>query len=187
MYASKRKPEIQSTVRWLCKRLKSPTWKSWRQLVKLVRYLKGSGNLATFFPRSGEVTQITRFLDGYWACDDIDRQSVSGFIAIVAGCRMHSHSRGTGDQALSSGESEIMSASEMLKECLLLQYNLQFAGFGLIPIVLHTDATVCRQFVHRGGVGRMKHLDERYCWLQGRWRRGHTRWRKFPVSTIRAT
>ena len=25
LYASKRKPEIQSTIRWLCKRLKSPT------------------------------------------------------------------------------------------------------------------------------------------------------------------
>ena len=53
----------------------------------------------------------------------------------------------------------------MLKQRLLLQFNLQFAGFGLVPILLHTDATVCRQFVHRKGVGRMKHLDVRHCWF----------------------
>ena len=99
---------------------------------------------------------------------------------MVAGCRMHNHSRGTGDHALSSGESEIMSASEMLKECLLLQYNLQFAGFGLVPIVLHTDATVCRQFVHRKGVGRMKHLDVRLCWLQEQLAKGAYTMKKVP-------
>ena len=120
-------------------------------MVKLARYMKGTRGLCTFFPAAGEVTHIAGYLDGDWACDDIDRKSVSGGIAMVSGCRMHNHSRGTGDHALSSGESEIMSASEMLKECLLLQFNLQFAGFGLVPIVLHTDATVCRQFVHRKG------------------------------------
>jgi hypothetical protein len=165
-------PEIQSTVRWLCKRLKNPDMKSWRQLVKLTRYMKGSRGLSTFFPAQGEVTHIAGFLDGDWACDEIDRKSVSGGLAMVAGCRMHNHSRSTGDHALSSGESEIMAASEMLKECLLLQYNLEFAGFGLLKIILYTDATVCRQFAHRVGVGRMKHLDVRYCWLQAEMAKG---------------
>ena len=113
---SKRQPEIQSTVRWLCKRLKNPTKKAWRQLVKLARYMKGSRNLATFFPTEGQVTHIAGYVDGDWACDDADRKSVSGGLIMVAGCRMHSHSRGTSDHALSSGESEIM--SELMKDCL---------------------------------------------------------------------
>ena len=64
------------------------------------------------------------------------------------------------------GESEIMSMSEVLKEAKLMQYNWEFCGMWLLPIVLHTDADVARAFCHKRGVGRMKHLDVRHCWLQ---------------------
>ena len=58
-------------------------------------------------------------------------------------------------------ESEIMAMSELLKEALLFQYNLMFVGYGELRVVLHTDADVARSFVHKRGVGRMKHLDVR--------------------------
>ena len=58
---------------------------------------------------------------------------------------------------------EIMSMSEILKEAKLMQYNLEFCGLGLLPIVSHTDADVARAFCHKRGVGRMKHLDVRHC------------------------
>ena len=147
--------------------------------MKLVRYMKGSRDLATFFPAEGHASHITGFIDGDWACDDLDRKSVSGGLMMVAGCRMHSHSRGT-EHALSSGESEIMSMSELMKDCLLLQFNLEFAGFGKLPIVMNTDATVARAFVHRKGVGRMKHLDVRHMWLQELMSQGAYSARKIP-------
>ena len=37
---------------------------------------------------------------------------------------------------------------------------------GLLPIVLRTDADVAGAFGHERGVGRMKHLDVRHCWLR---------------------
>ena len=48
---------------------------------------------------------------------------------MVGGCRLHSLSRTTGQHALSSGESEIMSMSEVLKEAKLMQYNIEFCGW----------------------------------------------------------
>ena len=77
------------------------------------------------------------------------------------------------DNTLSSGESEIMSMSEVLKEAKLMQYNLEFCGMGLLPIVLHTDADVARAFCHKRGVGRMKHLDVRHCSLQEELEKGN--------------
>ena len=59
-----------------------------------------------------------------------------------------------------------MSASELLKECLAVQNALEFVGFGTLKITLHIDASVARAFIHRRGVGRMKHLDVRFMWLQ---------------------
>ena len=112
LYMTKRRPDLQATTRWMCKRPRNPNKKSWRQLVKTVRYIKGSRDLATFMPKAGKADIIEAFLDGDWACDDLDRKSASGGYLMVGGCRLHSHSRTTGQHALSSGESEIMSMSE---------------------------------------------------------------------------
>ena len=59
-----------------------------------------------------------------------------------------------------------MSMSKVFKEAKLMQYNIEFCGMGLLPTVVHTDADVARAFCHKRGVGRMKHLDVRHCWLQ---------------------
>ena len=135
-------PDLQATTRWMCKSLRNPNQKSWRQLVKTVGYIKGSRDLATFMPRAGKPDTIEAFLDGDWACDDLDRKSAPGGYLIFGGCRLHSHSRTTGQHALSSGGSGIMGMSEVLKEAKLMQYNIEFCGMGLLPIVLHTDADV---------------------------------------------
>ena len=34
LYIAKRRPDLQATTRWMCKRLRNPNKKSWRQLVK---------------------------------------------------------------------------------------------------------------------------------------------------------
>ena len=74
---------------------------------------------------------------------------------------------------LSRGESDIMSMSEVLKEAKVRQCNLDFCGMGLLLIVLHTDADGARAFCHKRGVGRMKHLDVRHCWLQEELEKGN--------------
>ena len=58
---------------------------------------------------------IVAYFDGDWASDDIDRKSASGGYLMVGG-RLHSLNRTSGQHALSSGGSEIMSMSELLKE-----------------------------------------------------------------------
>ena len=168
LYFSRRRPDLQATTRWMCKRFQQPDRTSWRQLKKVCRYLVHSSDLATFFPAEGISDTIDGYLDGDWGCDDLDRKSVSGGFLKCGGCRLHSHSRTTQQHALSSGESEIMAMSELLKEALLFQYNLMFVGYGELRVVMHTDADVARSFVHKRGVGRMKHLDVRLCWLQDR-------------------
>ena len=110
--------------------------KAERQLHKVARYLKGTIDLATFVPKAGGIDEIVGYVDGDWGCDDHDRKSVSGGFVMVGGARLHSHSRTTAQHALSSGESEVMALSELLKETKLLQYNLEFAGCGLLPIAL---------------------------------------------------
>ena len=57
LHMTKRRPDLQATARWLCKRLRDPNQKSWRQLVKVVRYIKGSRDLAAFHAESRQAGQ----------------------------------------------------------------------------------------------------------------------------------
>ena len=141
---SNQRPDIQSTMRWLCEELHIPTVKQGRQLIKLCRYLKGTKNLATRLPVDGQVTQIDGFPDGDWAQDDDDRKSVSGGAIMVAGCRIQSYSRGTVSHALSSEEIEMMATSELLKESMTIRSILEFIGFGKLMIMLHIESSACR-------------------------------------------
>ena len=49
---------------------------------------------------------------------------------MAEGMRLHADSRGQASVALSSGDAEVMAASEGIKEALLLQEVLMFAGLG---------------------------------------------------------
>ena len=60
LHMTKRMPDIQATARWLCKRLRDCSQKSWRQLVKTARYIKGSRDLATFMPRLDKPDRASR-------------------------------------------------------------------------------------------------------------------------------
>ena len=75
-----------------------------------------------------------------------------GWYLIVGGCRLHSHCRTTRQRALSSGESETMSMSELLKEAKLTQHNLDFCGMGLLP----------NRLAHRCGC-RKRMLSQKRC------------------------
>ena len=166
IYVSKHRPDIQSTIRWLCRRLKNPNMQSWRQLVKLMRYLRGTVDMCTYYPADGEVDGIHAYFDSDWGGDDLDRKSVMGGAIVVGKCRLHSHSRGGATQVLSSAEGEIASGSELLKEAIGAQHILEFIGFGNLKIYLHTDASAAKSFMHRRGAGRMKHIDIRFMWMR---------------------
>ena len=58
LYMTRRRPDVQATARWTCKRLRDPNRKSWRQLAMSVRYVKGTRDLATFMQRSGKADSI---------------------------------------------------------------------------------------------------------------------------------
>ena len=86
---------------------------------------------------------------------------------MVGGRRLHSNSRTTGQHALSKGESEIMSMSEVLKEAKLMQYKiLSSAGWVFCRLSCILTPMLPEHFATREAFGRMKHLDVRHCWLQ---------------------
>ena len=173
LYLSNERTDIQSTVRHLCTKLQSPTALEMRQLKRLLRYVKGSEDMATVFEVRGDkcegettVKKLEVFTDSDWACDRLTRKSTSGAVIMAEGMRLNAHSRGQATVALSSCEAEVVAASEGIKEALLLQEVLMFAGMGHYVIEVKVDSSAALAFFHRRGVGRVKHIDSRVLWLQ---------------------
>ena len=131
LHLSSERTDIQSTVRFFCTKLKCPM----RQLKRLLRYVKGTEDMAVVFEVRGyndkRVTTVKKlevFTDSDWACGQATRTSTSGAVIMVEGMRLHAHGRGQATVALSSCEAGVVAASEGVKEALLLQEVLMFAG-----------------------------------------------------------
>ena len=187
LYLSNERTDIQSTVRLLCTKLKSPTVLEMRQLKRLLRYVKNTEDMSTVFvmrdnsDRGGRmVKRLELYTDSDWASDQVTRKSTSGAVIMAEGMRLHAHSRGQASVALSSCEAEVMAASEGIKEALLLQEVLMFVGLGHYEIEIKVDSSAAHAFFHRRGVGRMKHIDSRILWLQDLIAAGGVRLKKIP-------
>ena len=109
-------------MRLLCAKLISPTALEMRQLKRLLRYVKGTEDMSTIEVRDN---------------NDKREQLVK---KLAEGMRLHAHSRGQTSVALSSCEAEVMAASEGIKEALLLQEVLMFAGLGHNEIEVKVDS-----------------------------------------------
>ena len=187
LYLSNERTDIQSTVRLLCTKFKKPTALEMRQLKRLLRYVKGTKDMSTVFEvrdntdrREQLVKRLEVHIDSDWASEQTTRKSTSGAVIMTANMRLHVHSRGQASVALSSCEAEVMAASEGIKEALLLQEVLMFAGLGHSEIEVKVDSSAAHAFFHRRGVGLMKHIDLRILRLQDLIAAGGVRLKKIP-------
>ena len=98
------------------------------------------------------------------ACPET-RRSVSSAVFKLDGVVVGAFSRRQGCVSLSSGESELYSASVACAEGLGLHSLLSWMGF-VVKWVLHTDSSTCKSIMTREGAGRLKHLDSRALWIQ---------------------
>ena len=167
LYMSNERTDMQSSVRDLCCRLKEPNAGDLRRLKKVLRYGRGTSGMCTHFPAASSKDRVLRvFSDSNWANDKDSRKSTSGAVIMCEGCRLHAHSRGQDAVALSSCEAELYAASEAVKEAVILQEMLLFIGCGEYRMELMMDASAAKNFLHRRGCGRMKHIDARCMWMQ---------------------
>ena len=68
--------------------------------------------------------------------------------------------------ALSSAEAEIIAANDAGKEGIFLQNVLREATRKEVQIELYCDASAAICFAKRQGLGRVRHLQLRFLWLQ---------------------
>ena len=141
LYLSNERTDIQSMVRFLCTKLKSPTALEMRQLRRLLRNVTGTEDTATVFEvrdnndkREQLVKKLEVFTDSDWASDQMTRKSTSGAVIMAEGNRLHAHSRGQASVALSSCEAGGDSSVRICQGVIVIAGGVDVCRFGTLRV-----------------------------------------------------
>jgi len=157
--------DLQYTSKHLARALASPTELDFTSLKRAFRYLLYRPTLKYIISPTTVPTQLDVYTDSDWGSCKKSRRSTSGCIACVQGCVLSHYSRTQATIALSSAEAELTSCVSAAAEGLFLQSV--FAEIGVhLRVVIHCDSKACIDHCKKLGLGKMKHIHLRSCFVQ---------------------
>ena len=184
-YLSQDRPDLSHAVKNLSRKMVSPTESSLADLKRLGRYLKKYPNFAQVFATQAEPTSIKVQVDSDHAGDAVTRRSTTGMIALYGTHTLKHASNIQSTIALSTGESEYYALVRGGSTALGLQSLLSDLGINL-PVTVESDSNSAKGTVSRIGLGKARHIQTRYLWLQERVSMGHLKVLHVPGKRNRA-
>ena len=143
-----------------------PTVTDAKAIARLCRFLKGLPRMVQRIPFEDRPPKIIEaYVDSDWAGCRKTRKSTSGGILYFGGVAVRGWSTNQAVIALSSGEAEYYAALKGASAALGLQSMLIDLGMPS-SVTLYTDSSAARGIIHRAGLGKLRHLETGYLWLQ---------------------
>ena len=163
--------DIAFATKELARRVSSPTEVDWTRLVHLARYLQGTKDvMLRLGTAGGGEEESIAYADASWASGS-GRRSTSGGFVIYAGVILTSWPRTQGRLALSSCEAELVALTVAGQEANFVRTVMEEIKEPT-RVRLYTDSTSAQQIAERRGLGRLKHVELRWLWLQDEFRAG---------------
>ena len=179
-------PDIQFSVKEVCRLMATPRTTSWVPLKRIARYLVSRPKVFWEFHWCEEYGPWKVVTDSDWAGCSRTRKSTSAGVIMLGSHCVKTWSRGQEATALSSAEAEyyamvdgvtrakgLKTASEELGVQSELEVDMNRGVFEC-----YTDSSAAKAMASRRGSGRSRHIEVRHLWLQGEVARGLVRVRK---------
>ena len=169
-------PMLQYAAKEVCRSMSSPSVNDFAKVKKLVRFMKGLGDVKFRYEWQSEeeANKIVVYVDSDWAGCKKTRRSTTGGVLKVGRHALRTWSATQPTIATSSGEAELIAMSDGAARGLGLKTVL--SELGLQPTLnivrVFTDSSVAKSFVSTRGLGKMRHLEVKLLWLQECVRRG---------------
>ena len=165
-YLSLDRPDLQFAAKRVCQGMANPTMAGMMKLKRVARYLASAAEgTLEFGAERGPYGLLRVYVDSDWAGCKTTRKSTSGGMAVWCGGLVKSWSRTQGSIALSSGEAEFYAAVKGVAEGLGIQSLMRDLGIN-VKVEIVQDSTSAKGTLSRNGVGKIKHLDTNYLWVQ---------------------
>lgn len=137
------RPDIANSVRELSKVLDCSTQASYKEMLRIVKYVLDTPLLGLQMKPSrerGSAWNIVCFTDSDYACDPETRRSVSGYVIFVHGVPICWRSQAQRSVTLSSTEAEWIAMSEAVKDVIFLMHLVEGMGITIrYPITVRVD------------------------------------------------
>ena len=165
-YLALDRPDLQYAAKCICKYMANPCEYDWRAVKRVARYLVGAPKATQTFHWQWTPEMVTTSTDSDWAGDRADRTSTSGGAMFMGDHLIKSWSSTQKNIALSSAEAELyamVKAASQTKGFISLM-----ADFGIeLKATICSDATAAISIAHRQGLGKLRHVEVQYLWIQG--------------------
>ena len=169
--------DIQFAVKEVCREMSGPTVGGLKKLKRLARYLINAPRADIEFDAEGDEASIDVHTDSDWAGCRASRKSTSGGTVAWGGSAMKTWSRTQASIALSVGEAEYYALVSAAAEALGFRSLLKDLGCDA-KIKVWTDSAAAKSIASRKGIGKMRHLDVKYVWVQEMTRRRELQMKK---------
>ena len=144
----------------------NPTEADVKAMNRLIKFLKGLPRMVQRMPfEDRPPTVVEAYVDSDWAGCRKSRKSISGGIIYLGGVPVRAWSSNQNVIVLSSGEAEYYAALKGASSALGFQSMLRDLGIDT-SVTLYTDSSAARGIIHRAGLGKLRHLETGYLWLQ---------------------
>ena len=164
-YLAQDRADIQFACKEASRRMAKPRCEDWQLLKRIARYLAGAPRYEQLFAWQDRPTHVNVFTDSDWAGCKTTCRSTSGGAALWGKHCFKAWSSTQATVALSSAEAELYALTKGAAQGLGLMTLL--ADFGVaVEVTVHTDASAAIGIVRRAGLGKLRHLNVRYLWLQ---------------------
>ena len=176
-YIAQDNPCIQCSAKEICRHMANPAVEHFAKIKKLARFMVGvkSARLCYAWQSEAEALHMKIYVDSDWAGCTETRKSTSGGLAQVGRHTLRAWSSTQTTVATSSAEAEFYAMVEGASRGLGLRSMLGELGVVTGVVELHTDSSAAKSFASRRGLGKMRHVDIKFLWLQESVKLGNVR------------
>ena len=171
-YSAQDRADLNEATKTLARSMQQPTEASMRRLRRLAKYLIKYPSVAKIFPEQRLQTKMKVYVDTDHAGCAVTRKSTTGMVVRLGQHTLKQSSNLQSTVSLSSGESGHYGLVKGAQTGLGIQ--ALFADWGLdLTLEVLSDSSAARGHVQRRGLGKMRHIQTRYLWVQERVGEGH--------------
>ena len=165
LFLSQDRADITFIVNELCQKMSSPNQQSLAKLKRLARYLTRERQWGQVFEYGKNAEELAAFTDtdSDWAGCKETRKSSSAGVLMLGRHALKAYTRK--QKVKSSAEAELHAAALGVPEANRVQSMMRDLGFAVKP-VLNIVAKAREHILHRQGIGKLKHIDVAYLWVQ---------------------
>ncbi|CAK0790038.1 unnamed protein product [Prorocentrum cordatum] len=162
------RPDIMFVSKTIMQDVSRPNNQMNARLIRLARYLEGHQVLVWCYELQDLPSTLRADGDADWAAPTaVARKSTSGGTVRFGSHTWECYSTSQATQALSSGESEFYALGSFAARGLQMKFVLDEVGIE-VRLVVASDSAAARGMAQRRGVGKVRHLELRYLWMQER-------------------